>query len=138
MQGAPKVARDLQSDRAGEHGRLRLRRNQRLTTAQQYDYVFHNANIETRRGPFRIVAASSDANHARLGMVVAKRNAPRAVDRNLVKRTIREWFRETAGELGPIDVVVTLRSLPKSRGQLGKDLRNTLNAWHHSTCNKYR
>ena len=44
--------------------------------------------------------------HARLGVVVAKRLAPRAVTRNTIKRLTRELFR-VAG-LPPLDCVVRL------------------------------
>lgn len=44
--------------------------------------------------------------HARLGVVVAKRFAPRAVTRNTIKRLTREIFRVTA--LPPLDCVVRL------------------------------
>ena len=44
--------------------------------------------------------------HARLGVVVAKRFAPRAVTRNTIKRVTRELFRVTG--LPAIDCVVRL------------------------------
>lgn len=44
--------------------------------------------------------------HARLGVVVAKRLAPRAVTRNLVKRITRELFRKA--ELNAVDCIVRL------------------------------
>lgn len=44
--------------------------------------------------------------HARLGVVAAKRFAPRAVTRNTIKRITRELFRTTA--LPAIDCVVRL------------------------------
>ena len=44
--------------------------------------------------------------HARLGVVVAKRFAPRAVTRNTIKRVTRELFRQTG--LPAIDCLVRL------------------------------
>jgi ribonuclease P protein component len=44
--------------------------------------------------------------HARLGVVAAKRFAPRAVTRNTIKRVTRELFRVTA--LPPVDCIVRL------------------------------
>ncbi len=49
---------------------------------------------------------------ARLGVVVAKRLAPRAVTRNLVKRIAREIFRKA--ELKAVDCIVRL-SQPLAR-----------------------
>ncbi len=53
--------------------------------------------------------------HARLGVVVAKRFAPRAVTRNLVKRLSRELFRKA--ELGAVDCIVRLSKPVISRQQ---------------------
>ena len=44
--------------------------------------------------------------HARLGVVVAKRLAPRAVTRNMIKRLARELFRKAA--LPPVDCIIRL------------------------------
>lgn len=45
---------------------------------------------------------------ARLGLVVPKRNAKRAVHRNLVKRLAREAFRHVCSQLPPYDLVLRL------------------------------
>lgn len=44
---------------------------------------------------------------ARLGLIVPKRLASTAVERNAIKRQGREAFRLLAGSLPPCDVVVT-------------------------------
>ena len=46
----------------------------------------------------------------RLGLVVARRVAPRAVDRNRIKRVARESFRALAASLPPLDLVLVARS----------------------------
>ncbi len=48
----------------------------------------------------------NDLPHARLGVVVAKRFAPRAATRNTIKRVTRELFR--VSRLPPVDCVVRL------------------------------
>lgn len=48
--------------------------------------------------------------HARLGIVAGKKAAARAVDRNRAKRLIRETFGVMFSEVGPLDVVVQLRT----------------------------
>jgi len=47
---------------------------------------------------------------ARLGIVVGKKFAPRAAERNLVKRMARELFRQRQGELGGRDVLLRLQT----------------------------
>lgn len=53
---------------------------------------------------------------ARLGLVIPKRLARRAVLRNLIKRLARESFRHLAHRLPGVDIVVRLAApaLPKS------------------------
>jgi len=67
------------------------------------------------RGAFFIVSAVPSAPAdgepacARLGMVIAKRFAPRAVTRNALKRVIREAFRIRRQALPAHDYVVRLQ-----------------------------
>lgn len=49
---------------------------------------------------------------ARLGIVVGKKLLKRAVDRNRVKRVIREQFRCLRPQLPPVDLVVRLAVKP--------------------------
>lgn len=47
---------------------------------------------------------------ARLGLAISKKVARRAVDRNRIKRLIRESFRSIRCQLPPNDIVVLARS----------------------------
>ena len=47
-----------------------------------------------------------DAGSARLGMLVSRRHSAHAVERNRIKRCIREAFRLEQEKLGPLDVLV--------------------------------
>jgi ribonuclease P protein component len=49
---------------------------------------------------------ANELAHARLGVVVAKRFAPRAVTRNAIKRITRELFRQS--RLPAVDCIVRL------------------------------
>ena len=68
--------------------------------------------------------------HARLGIVAAKRFAPRAVTRNTIKRITRELFRQAA--LPALDCIVRLskpvnsRKEPASNARLKAELRSEL------------
>ncbi|HEX2567367.1 MAG TPA: ribonuclease P protein component [Burkholderiales bacterium] len=42
----------------------------------------------------------------RLGLLVTRKHSPRAVERNRIKRCIREAFRLSQESLGPIDLLV--------------------------------
>ncbi len=58
-------------------------------------------------------------SEARLGLVVGKKLVKRAVDRNRVKRVIREEFRRCRPNLPPVDLVVRLAVKPQ-RPLVGK------------------
>jgi ribonuclease P protein component len=52
---------------------------------------------------------SSGPGGARVGIVVGRKNLPRAVDRNALKRIVREAFRSPRAELPPRDMLFRLR-----------------------------
>ena len=64
------------------------------------------------------------ASEARLGLVVGKKLLKRAVDRNRVKRIVREQFRLRRARLPVCDLVVRLHARPASlEGKsLGEDI----------------
>jgi ribonuclease P protein component len=49
---------------------------------------------------------SRNAGGARLGLLVTRKHAPRAAERNRIKRCVREAFRLEQSRLGAIDVLV--------------------------------
>ena len=57
-----------------------------------------------------ILQCPNGLEYPRLGLVVAKKVLPRAVDRNRVKRVLREAFRLGQWELGGLDVVVRVKT----------------------------
>ena len=66
-------------------------------------------------------------NHPRLGIVIAKRNVKRSVDRNLIKRIIRESFRKCKTRLPANDYVVILkRPLTSVRREQVRELIDSL------------
>ena len=91
------------------------------------------------RGAFFIVSAASPVLPstegeqpacARLGLVIAKRYAPRAVTRNALKRVIREAFRARRLTLPARDYVVRLQSkiAPVSLTELKRAARAEVDA----------
>ncbi|MFB0937205.1 MAG: ribonuclease P protein component [Propionivibrio sp.] len=69
------------------------------------------------------------AGGARLGLVVAKRFLRRSVDRNLIRRLIREAFRTKQRDLPANDLIVRLAvkpALPLDRNALAEEIRRLL------------
>ncbi|MFW7340713.1 ribonuclease P protein component [Pollutimonas sp. H1-120] len=63
--------------------------------------------------------------YARLGLIIAKRFAAKAVVRNAIKRVIREAFRQKRGDLPACDLVFRLHTKiqPASLTELKKQVR---------------
>lgn len=91
----------------------RFPRSARLLSGSDFKRVFAARDARQNR-LFRIHRApapgGTGANRPRLGMAVSRRAARRAVDRNRIRRHIRESFRARAGRLAPYDYVVVARS----------------------------
>jgi ribonuclease P protein component len=56
-----------------------------------------------------MLAIKQQTNQSRLGMVVAKKNISKSVERNRIKRLIRESFRHARLQLPGLDIVVLIR-----------------------------
>ncbi|MGH8672033.1 MAG: ribonuclease P protein component [Burkholderiales bacterium] len=85
-----------------------LPRAARLRSTAQFTGVFAHRLQSTRF--LVLVRGNSSARLSRLGIVVSRRSAPRAVDRSRLKRLVREEFRGLRQALGSIDLVVRLRT----------------------------
>jgi ribonuclease P protein component len=55
---------------------------------------------------FRIRYRTNQVGFARLGQAVSRRVSKRAVDRNRIKRVVRESFRQVQRQLPPVDVLI--------------------------------
>jgi ribonuclease P protein component len=88
-------------------GNNRFPRHARVVRPQDFRQVFAQASKSGDR--FWIVLGTpNDLKYPRLGLAVSRKHAPRAVDRNRLKRMIRENFRTQQG-LAAIDYVVMAR-----------------------------
>jgi len=75
-----------------------------------------------------VLARAGATPQPRLGLAISKRCAARAVDRNRLKRTVRESFRHRVRDLPPVDVVVLCTR--DARHIATSSLRRTLDdAW---------
>lgn len=71
----------------------RFNKNRRLLNAGDYKNVFDHVDCKQSGKYFTFLSTSSQQTQHRLGLVIAKKHIPLAVNRNKVKRAIRESFR---------------------------------------------
>ena len=93
-------------------GRYVFPRSRRLLAAAQFDAVFAQRR-NLRDTVFVLMGRPNGLGHARLGLVVAKKLCPRAVDRNHIRRLAREQFRLMQHELPAWDMVLRLARRPQ-------------------------
>jgi ribonuclease P protein component len=111
----------LKSPLTGKEG---FSRRFRLLKAAEFEAVLNN-RCAVRTRYFQVMGRPNSLGHPRLGMIVSKRVYSRAVDRNRIRRLIREAFRISARSLPPLDMVVRPYSKPED-ASLTEDLRHAL------------
>lgn len=86
-----------------------------------------------------MLATPNELGHPRIGVTVSKKRARRAVDRNRIKRQIRETFRLRQHKIPAFDIVIIAK-----QGIVEQDnaaLRDTLNyLWRKlaKRCEQYQ
>jgi len=110
----------------GSHDFARVRR---IVKTDEFSSVFR-LRPAFKTAHFVLYTRPTDLPHARLGVVAAKRFAPRAVTRNTIKRVTRELFRTTP--MPSVDCIVRLsrpvnsKAGPATNGALKALLRTEL------------
>ncbi|MBV8801427.1 MAG: ribonuclease P protein component [Gammaproteobacteria bacterium] len=87
---------------------MRFPRNNRLVIQAEYQSLFKKAHKVSHRF-LKILFKKNHCLQGRLGLIVAKRVAKKAVTRNQIKRVIRESFRLHQEKLMGIDIIVIAR-----------------------------
>jgi ribonuclease P protein component len=117
---------------------LNFSRKDRLISKQDFQFVFDQPSKSTRHALLALCRPNQQSI-ARLGIMIGKRYVRRAVDRNRLRRVIRERFRQQKEDLQGLDIVVMLRSatpsyLTKTGKQTLRDDIDTL--WQAITSKK--
>jgi len=102
---------------------------ERLQTASQFQRVFDQATKSSSE-VFTILSRENTIGYPRLGLVVAKRNLKRSVDRNIIKRIIRESFRTNKAQLPANDFIVILKR-PVMTVQRNKVQQQLTELWNY-------
>lgn len=87
---------------------FKFKKTQRLLNASDYKQVFDHNRVKVANSSLLILAKPADCYPSRLGLVIAKKNIPTAVQRNRIKRIARETFRKNQFQI-PLDIVFLAR-----------------------------
>lgn len=87
----------------------RFSRTSRLASKRDFQSVFANGRKTTHHF-LTALYVPNDRSHARLGIIIAKHHVKQAVDRNRVRRVIRESFRHHQDLLKGLDIIILMRS----------------------------
>lgn len=101
----------------------RFSRGTRLGKPRDYRRVFQKAYKSSDKF-LTVLARANGRSGPRLGLAIARKRLPRAVDRNRVKRVVRESFRRHLGLLDGLDLVVLAN--PGARGGENRQLTRSL------------
>ncbi|MED5387804.1 MAG: ribonuclease P protein component [Pseudomonadota bacterium] len=84
-------------------------RQHRLLTGTQYQTVFDHCQWKVGNAAFLLLACPNKQSLPRLGLVIGRKRAKRAVDRGCVKRRAREQFRLRQQQLAGLDIILLVR-----------------------------
>jgi ribonuclease P protein component len=87
----------------------RFARPARLLKRAEFDAVFASRLRHTSRF-FIAHICENPVGHPRLGFAISARSTPTSVERNRIKRRMREAFRRQYTQLGAIDIVIRANS----------------------------
>lgn len=81
----------------------------RLLTSADFKIVFDNPDFKVSHRFGLLLGKTNLGNRSRLGLVIAKKNVRLAVQRNRVKRLVREHFRQSPLPLATTDIIFLAR-----------------------------
>ncbi|MDX1369516.1 ribonuclease P protein component [Pseudomonas sp.] len=84
-------------------------REKRLLTPRQFKAVFDSPSGKVPGKNVLLLARNNELDHPRLGLVIGKKSVKLSVERNRLKRQIRESFRHNQDNLVGWDIVVVAR-----------------------------
>ena len=84
-------------------------RDQRRLNSSEFKQVFDSVDIRASHKHLLLLARFNRQSQHRLGIVIAKKHVRQAVQRNRIKRIIREFFRCCSPTEKNLDVIVLAR-----------------------------
>jgi ribonuclease P protein component len=98
----------------------------RLARSYEFDAVFDQNKARVNSTSLLLLAKPNTLGFNRLGMIISKKSVPKSVQRNKVKRRIRETFRKPASiSITGWDIVVMTRPNIKFQQDLTSYLQDS-------------
>lgn len=129
MHVAPEAVQDSPSSIVKE---ARFATTHRLLREDGFDRIVKAENIANKH--FKVFFARNIKDNARLGIIASKKILPHSVDRNRIKRVIREVFRQHSIKTHKLDVVVMVRGACAQEPDMRGDNLETLFSRVENRC----
>ena len=84
---------------------LSFPKSHRLLRPADYGKVFDHVELKVPHRSFLVLATANTLGHARIGLIFSRKNLKLAVQRNRIKRQIRESFRHQTN-MPALDIIV--------------------------------
>lgn len=105
----PKAASVWQSDPPEQVVSRNFGREKRLLTPRQFKAVFDSPSGKLPGRNVLLLVRENELSHPRIGLVIGKKSVKLSVQRNRIKRQLRETFRHHQTDLAGWDIVVIAR-----------------------------
>lgn len=89
---------------------LSFSRDNRLVSKQDFQSVFAKTSSKISRKNLLALYRPSQQSLPRLGIIIGKQYVKHAVDRNCLRRVIRESFRHHKEAIKGLDIIIIVRS----------------------------
>ena len=108
-------------------------RSNKINSISDFNKILREKSNALSTKFFSLHFAQSQVENSRLGIIIGKKSLKRAVDRNILKRNIREIFRKNFKEnLSTVLVLVLFENFSmQNKAEFISCLKNSLNFLHN-------
>ena len=111
---------------SGKRGRFGLGPERRLSRRSDFERLLTQGKRRSMAGYTFFLARREEAPTPRLGILISRKHAAKATDRNGLKRCIREAFRLEQSRLGGLDMLIRPPYGARASAQMLERLRDLL------------